>query len=49
MTSTFNQISEANRSEFIQRLFDTNMTNEEVAPLLSLTEEEVAVLRLQTA
>lgn len=44
-----NMTLDANRTEFIQRLFATNMTNEEVAPYLSLSSEMVAVLREQLA
>ncbi|HEM2810034.1 TPA: hypothetical protein U0616_001845 [Streptococcus suis] len=44
-----NMTLDANRKEFIQRLFATNMTNEEVAPYLSLSSEKVAILREQLA
>lgn len=37
----------ANQKEFAKRLLDTKMTNEEIAPYLSLTAEEVCQLRVQ--
>ncbi|MGT2711754.1 hypothetical protein [Streptococcus oriscaviae] len=36
---------DSNRQEFVLRLLATNMTDEEIAPYLSMTEEEVSSLR----
>lgn len=36
---------DANQLEFVDRLLATNMTDEEIAPFLSVKEDEVAALR----